>query len=245
MTVLFSVAGSPEDHGDDKHRTTGRAGTYTLTPSRPHTFTPSHPHTLTPSHPHTFTPFTHFMHRVGLFNVRVPTTACMNSQGTSSSRVKGHSDTCTVHTQYFLPPSLPPPLPPPLPPSLPPSLTPSHSFNRAEGIQADQILLRGAQLRNTTFIYGLVVYTGHDSKLLRNASRAPLKRSNMDNVTNRQVVEGCGVFVICSFNSVPFLPSSPPPLPSLLPQVIALVALLLLLSLISSIGATVWNSRLC
>lgn len=60
--------------------------------------------------------------------------------------------------------------------------------HRLEPIQADQILLRGAQLRNTQWVRGLVLYTGHDSKLLQNASRAPLKRSNMDRVTNRQVV---------------------------------------------------------
>ena len=59
--------------------------------------------------------------------------------------------------------------------------------DKVEPVQSDQILLRGAQLRNTEWVYGLVIYTGHDSKLLRNASRAPLKRSRMDHVTNKQV----------------------------------------------------------
>jgi phospholipid-transporting ATPase len=52
----------------------------------------------------------------------------------------------------------------------------------------DQLLLRGAQLRSTPWIFGLVVYTGHDSKLLRNATAAPIKRSNVDEVTNRQIL---------------------------------------------------------
>ena len=59
--------------------------------------------------------------------------------------------------------------------------------SRPEPLSANQILLRGAQLRNTDWIYGLVIYTGHDTKLMRNSTKAPLKRSNMDHVTNRQV----------------------------------------------------------
>lgn len=39
-----------------------------------------------------------------------------------------------------------------------------------------EFLLRGAQLKNTRWIVGIVVYTGKDSKLLQNAKAAPLKR---------------------------------------------------------------------
>ena len=36
-------------------------------------------------------------------------------------------------------------------------------------IDPAQILLRGAMLRNTSWIYGLVIFTGHETKLMRNA----------------------------------------------------------------------------
>jgi phospholipid-transporting ATPase len=34
----------------------------------------------------------------------------------------------------------------------------------------DQLLLRGAQLRNTPWLYGIVVFTGHETKLMQNAT---------------------------------------------------------------------------
>ena len=51
-----------------------------------------------------------------------------------------------------------------------------------------KFLQRGAQLRNTPWVYGLVVYTGHESKLLKNSKAAPIKRSNVDDIYNRQII---------------------------------------------------------
>ena len=31
---------------------------------------------------------------------------------------------------------------------------------------SDQVLLRGSQLKNTAWIYGIVIYTGHETKLM-------------------------------------------------------------------------------
>lgn len=39
-----------------------------------------------------------------------------------------------------------------------------------------QILLRGAKLKNTKWILGTVIYSGHDSKLLMNSKTVPLKK---------------------------------------------------------------------
>ncbi|XP_072899859.1 phospholipid-transporting ATPase IB isoform X2 [Hemitrygon akajei] len=60
--------------------------------------------------------------------------------------------------------------------------------HRPVPVGPDQILLRGAQLKNTQWIYGLVVYTGHDTKLMQNSTKAPLKRSNVEKVTNMQIL---------------------------------------------------------
>ncbi|CAG8604638.1 2225_t:CDS:10 [Paraglomus occultum] len=51
-----------------------------------------------------------------------------------------------------------------------------------------QILLRGAQLRNTNWVYGLVVFTGHETKLMRNASATPIKRTNVEKTVNVQII---------------------------------------------------------
>uniref|UniRef100_A0A8C0GQ82 Phospholipid-transporting ATPase n=1 Tax=Chelonoidis abingdonii TaxID=106734 RepID=A0A8C0GQ82_CHEAB len=52
----------------------------------------------------------------------------------------------------------------------------------------DQILLRGAQLRNTQWVHGIVVYTGHDTKLMQNSTSPPLKLSNVERITNIQIL---------------------------------------------------------
>uniref|UniRef100_A0AAX7TRD4 Phospholipid-transporting ATPase n=1 Tax=Astatotilapia calliptera TaxID=8154 RepID=A0AAX7TRD4_ASTCA len=67
----------------------------------------------------------------------------------------------------------------------------------------DQVLLRGAQLRNTQWVVGIVVYTGHDSKLMQNSTKAPLKRSNVERVTNMQIlVLFCILLVMALVSSV-------------------------------------------
>ena len=52
----------------------------------------------------------------------------------------------------------------------------------------ETVLLRGARLMNTEWIVGAVIYTGHETKLLMNSAKAPLKRSNIDRMTNYQII---------------------------------------------------------
>jgi phospholipid-transporting ATPase len=66
-----------------------------------------------------------------------------------------------------------------------------------------QILLRGSQLRNTKWIFGLVIYTGHDTKLMQNATEPPSKRSNLEIVMNRQIFSIFGFLgAVCALCAV-------------------------------------------
>eukprot|EP00002_Diphylleia_rotans_P034571 TRINITY_DN743_c0_g1_i4.p1 TRINITY_DN743_c0_g1~~TRINITY_DN743_c0_g1_i4.p1 ORF type:complete len:1152 (-),score=276.77 TRINITY_DN743_c0_g1_i4:216-3671(-) len=51
-----------------------------------------------------------------------------------------------------------------------------------------QFLPRGCVLRNTDFAYGLVVFTGPETKLMLNSTAAPLKRTQVERITNTQIL---------------------------------------------------------
>lgn len=55
-------------------------------------------------------------------------------------------------------------------------------------LSPDQLLLRGAQLRNTRWVYGVVVFTGHETKLLMNATKTPVKRTKIELMVNSQML---------------------------------------------------------
>uniref|UniRef100_A0A6V7QQ72 Phospholipid-transporting ATPase n=1 Tax=Ananas comosus var. bracteatus TaxID=296719 RepID=A0A6V7QQ72_ANACO len=47
-------------------------------------------------------------------------------------------------------------------------------------LDPNQILLRDSKLRNTSYVYGVVIFTGHDSKVMQNATKSPSKRSRIE-----------------------------------------------------------------
>lgn len=51
-------------------------------------------------------------------------------------------------------------------------------------LNTDQMLLRGSSLRNTEFIYGLVVFTGHETKIMMNSVGSKAKFSKLETATN-------------------------------------------------------------
>ncbi|XP_050526509.1 probable phospholipid-transporting ATPase IA isoform X2 [Daktulosphaira vitifoliae] len=66
-----------------------------------------------------------------------------------------------------------------------------------------QLLLRGAVLRNVKWIYGVVVYSGHETKLMLNQIKTTLKRSKVDIFLNSQmkIIFQC-ILVICLICSI-------------------------------------------
>ncbi|MBA0840335.1 hypothetical protein Goarm_002924, partial [Gossypium armourianum] len=47
-------------------------------------------------------------------------------------------------------------------------------------LSPSQLLLRDSKLRNTDYIYGVVIFSGHDTKAVQNSTRSPSKRSRIE-----------------------------------------------------------------
>ncbi|KAJ1561416.1 hypothetical protein HK405_003976 [Cladochytrium tenue] len=70
-------------------------------------------------------------------------------------------------------------------------------------LEPAQLLLRGAMLRNTRWIYGVVVFTGHESKLMKNSTKTPTKSTKVERMVNKQIIFLFTILlsmsVLCSF----------------------------------------------
>ncbi|KAK9142307.1 hypothetical protein Syun_011707 [Stephania yunnanensis] len=52
--------------------------------------------------------------------------------------------------------------------------------SKVYALDPGQILLRDSKLRNTNYIFGVVIFTGHDSKVMQNSTKSPSKRSTIE-----------------------------------------------------------------
>lgn len=68
-------------------------------------------------------------------------------------------------------------------------------------LNPEQLLLRGATLRNTPWIHGIVVFTGHETKLMRNATATPIKRTAVERIINLQILALFGILIVLSLVS--------------------------------------------
>lgn len=68
-------------------------------------------------------------------------------------------------------------------------------------LSPEQLLLRGATLRNTQWIHGVVIFTGHETKLMRNATAAPIKRTDVERIINLQIIALFSILITLSLIS--------------------------------------------
>lgn len=62
------------------------------------------------------------------------------------------------------------------------------------------LLLRGCILRNTTWVYGIVIYAGHETKIMMNGNKPEIKHSSVGATMNRYILFICLVqLLICIF----------------------------------------------
>ncbi|KAF3768776.1 hypothetical protein M406DRAFT_62832 [Cryphonectria parasitica EP155] len=61
----------------------------------------------------------------------------------------------------------------------------------SEPVTIDNVLLRGCNVRNTEWVLGVVLFTGHDTKIMMNAGATPSKRA--------RIARGLNFNVICNF----------------------------------------------
>ncbi|XP_059308703.1 putative phospholipid-transporting ATPase 9 [Lycium ferocissimum] len=65
-------------------------------------------------------------------------------------------------------------------------------------LSPQQLLLRDSKLRNMDFIYGAVIFTGHDTKVMQNATDPPSKRSKVERRMDKIIYFLFGLLVTMS-----------------------------------------------
>ncbi|KAH9102893.1 hypothetical protein LEN26_015425 [Aphanomyces euteiches] len=75
-----------------------------------------------------------------------------------------------------------------------------------EPLSIKNVLLRGCTLRNTDWVYGIVLNTGSDTKIMQSASSAPTKWSDVMITLNKCIGFLCiGLIVLCSVAATVFV----------------------------------------
>ena len=59
-------------------------------------------------------------------------------------------------------------------------------------LDGKNLLLKGAKLRNTEWIVGIIIYTGHNCKIMKNAKDPVLKMSSLEKLLNKLLI---GIFI--------------------------------------------------
>ncbi|XP_039146537.1 phospholipid-transporting ATPase 3 isoform X1 [Dioscorea cayenensis subsp. rotundata] len=75
--------------------------------------------------------------------------------------------------------------------------------NQTLPLSPNQILLRGCSLRNTEYIVGTVLFTGHETKVMMNSMNVPSKRSTLERKLDKLILAlfGC-LFFMCLIGAI-------------------------------------------
>lgn len=60
--------------------------------------------------------------------------------------------------------------------------------NKTFPLDNDNIILRGCVLRNTQWCYGVVIFAGKDTKLMKNSGKSKFKRTSIDRLLNFLII---------------------------------------------------------
>lgn len=66
-------------------------------------------------------------------------------------------------------------------------------------LSLQQILLRDSKLKNTEYIYGVVIFTGHDTKVMQNSTDPPSKRSKIERKMDKIIYILFSTLILISF----------------------------------------------
>lgn len=67
----------------------------------------------------------------------------------------------------------------------------------------NQILLRGCSLRNTEYIVGAVIFTGHETKVMMNSMNVPSKRSTLERKLDKLILAlFATLFIMCLIGAI-------------------------------------------
>ncbi|KAL2344245.1 hypothetical protein Fmac_005530 [Flemingia macrophylla] len=70
-------------------------------------------------------------------------------------------------------------------------------------LSPSQILLRGCSLRNTEYIVGVVIFTGHETKVMMNAMNVPSKRSTLERKLDKLILTlFATLFMMCFIGAI-------------------------------------------
>jgi phospholipid-transporting ATPase len=59
---------------------------------------------------------------------------------------------------------------------------------KTESLISDNFVLKGSKLRNTSALYGVVIYSGHTTKVMMNSSKPRFKISDLERLTNQTIL---------------------------------------------------------